>query len=130
MNALVKSNSYLFLIIILLLYSKAAAQDLYLEVVGETDSISSIIKNYSNVKKHNDAIALKQTLNNLQASLYKDGYINHRILRKTKTNDSTWTYHFKLNTRFKHITIHHKSHTLPIKLLQQFTKTIGESNFT
>lgn len=130
MNALVKSNSYLFLIIILLLSSKAAAQNLYLEVIGETDSISSILKNYSNVKKHNDAIALKQTLNNLQASLYKDGYINHRILRKTKTNDSTWTYHFKLNTRFKHITIHHKSHTLPIKLLQQFTKTIGESNFT
>ncbi|MBQ0769826.1 MAG: hypothetical protein KBT58_11070 [Bizionia sp.] len=130
MNVLVKSNLYLLLIIFFSISSKSVAQNLYLEVLGETDSITQIIKNYNVPKKHPDASAISKTLNTLKESLYKDGYINYAISASHKKNDSTLTYHLQLNSKFEYIIITYNKEEIDTSVLKQISKRVTANDFT
>jgi len=130
MNVLVKQIFYLVLIFFFSVSSKLVAQNLYLEILGESDSTTQIIKQYKIEKKHTNAASISKTLNSLKDALYKDGYINYSLIQSFKKNDSIFSYHIKLNSKIENIIITYNKDAINISDIKQVSKTVNENNFT
>ncbi|TYB73879.1 hypothetical protein ES676_09045 [Bizionia saleffrena] len=130
MTVLVKKKPLVFLIIFIILSSTSVAQNLYLEVTGETDSITEILKNYSTLKKFPEASAVLDALGSLKESLYNDGYINHTLINNSKKNDSTFAYQVRLHSKYEYITITFNKNTINPKEVKHISKLVTENEFT
>lgn len=130
MNVLVKPNLYLIVLLFLFFSSKSVSQNLYLEVIGETDSITQVLKKYSTQKRHKDVTAISETLKTLKESLYKEGYINYLIIDSSKKNDSTFSYKVRPNSKYEFIVINYNKDVIDTSFLKQISKTVTGEKFT
>ncbi len=102
----IKLTRLTLLILLLLSYISASAQQLSLEIKGlntiETQSIDSI--GYQ--KKIQNAKLLLTEVNSFTQKLAKVGYINNQIISTTQPTDSTFSYQYSLGPKTSQILLY------------------------
>ena len=77
----------------------ASAQQLYLEIKGNSAKETSVIDSINYVKTFPNTKTVIDQVNLLSEKLAKNGYINNQIIANTQTNDSTFIYHYSLGPK-------------------------------
>ncbi len=124
-----KKNYFIALLICFTYGIKTNSQDLLLNISGnnilETSKIDSC--NYS--KKHKNYKSISKEVLRIQNLLYKQGYIENKLNKLEKFNDSTYKAKIELNKLYKNITIHYKANTIPKNWLNGISNTVTDTHF-
>ena len=124
-----KKNYFIALLICFTYSIKTNGQDLLLNISGnnilETSKIDSC--NYS--KKHKNYKSINKEVLRVQNLLYKQGYIENKLNKLEKFNDSTYKAKIELNKLYKNITIHYKANTIPKNWLNSISNTVTDTHF-
>lgn len=124
-------------LILFLFFVQVFSQNLELKVIGNDEMETKIIDSLGYENYFKDYSSLKKETDSLTKRFLSIGYINSKLLKLQKQNDSLYQAHFNLKIRFNSITINHNglidedilklsdlksngmSFTLPISKLEQ-----------
>lgn len=97
----------LFLIIFLLLIGGISnAQNLYLKITGENGTETKIIDSIDYQRTHKSQKSIAETMNLVTDKLNKKGYLENKIIEKTKLNDSVFEHKYQLGKRTNYARIY------------------------
>ena len=97
----------LFLIIFLLLIGGISnAQNLYLKITGENGTETKIIDSIDYQRTHKSQKSIAETMNLVTEKLNKKGYLENKIIEKTKLNDSVFEHKYQLGKRTNYARIY------------------------
>lgn len=99
-----KKISFTFLILYFNL--NASAQQLSLNISGNTLHENRVIDSLGYKQKHTNAKSIVDEVNSISEKLIKIGYIENTIAEKTKINDSIFSYKFNLKDKINFIHIY------------------------
>ena len=81
------------------------SQQFYLKIEGSSSSENKIIDSISYSKTHKEIKNLLESQNNFNQNLLKIGYLENELLETKKTNDSSFTFIYKLGNLTRNIEI-------------------------
>ncbi|WP_452226305.1 POTRA domain-containing protein [Lacinutrix cladophorae] len=120
---------FFLLTITTLFYSEAISQNLYLNIIGETDLETSVLDSISYKKSHIDLNGITDELDSIQKKLYQTGYIENKLKDLKKENDSTYLGLFHLKNLYKEIDIYYKEELINKSILKQISNSVYEDYF-
>ncbi len=93
-------------IIFLFLFSPYIyCQRFYLKIEGNSSTENKIIDSIGYIKTHKEIKNLLASQNNFNQTLLKIGYLENELLKTKKTNDSSFTFFYKLGNLTRNIEI-------------------------
>ena len=81
------------------------SQQFYLKIEGSSSSENKIIDSIGYSKTHKEIKNLLESQNNFNQNLLKIGYLENELLETKKTNDSSFTFIYKLGNLTRNIEI-------------------------
>ena len=93
------------LIFLLLLSPSIYSQQFYLKIEGNSSTENKTIDSIGYIKKHKEIKNVITSQNNFSQNLYKIGYLENELLETKKTNDSSFTFKYKLGNLTRTIQI-------------------------
>jgi hypothetical protein len=101
-----KLKSIILCLFLLLTSLTSQSQILQLKIVGKTTSETKIIDSIGYSTKQQNAKQIIEELNIISKKLTETGYINNKILDKTKENDSSYIAKISLQQKIKNVHIY------------------------
>lgn len=117
--------SFLFTLLSAQLYS----QNLELKVIGKDSIETKVIDSLGYENYFKDYASLKTEVDSLRKRLLTMGYINSKLLKLEKENDSLFEAYFNLNLQFKTITVYHNG-LIDDDILKLSDLKIDDKSFT
>lgn len=124
-----QKTSFLLLIIYTFFSKDLVAQNLHLEINGNSDYETKVIDSLNYVNKHPDFISIKLELDSIQKLLYRQGYIENELKDINKINDSTFIGKFNLKKKFESIYIHYDKSLVNTSILNLISKHVYDDYF-
>lgn len=93
------------LIFLLLLSPSIYSQQFYLKIEGNSSTENKTIDSIGYIKKHKEIKNVITSQNNFSQNLYKIGYLENELLETKKTNDSSFTFKYRLGNLTRNIEI-------------------------
>ena len=110
--------------------SGISAQNLYLDMEGNSNSETLVLNELNYLKTHADLASINTEVDSVQTSLYRLGYIEAQLSSLERTNDSTFLAHFKLGNKFESIKIHYtNSKFIHPEILSSFSTSVSDTCF-
>lgn len=100
-----------YLIFLFLFSPYIYSQQFYLKIEGNSSTENKIIDSIGYIKTHKEIKNLLESQNNFNQTLLKIGYLENELLETKKTNDSSFTFFYKLGNLTRDIEI--KTDSLP-----------------
>lgn len=100
-----------YLIFLFLFSPYIHSQQFYLKIEGNSSTENKIIDSIGYIKTHKEIKNLLESQNNFNQTLLKIGYLENELLETKKTNDSSFTFFYKLGNLTRDIEI--KTDSLP-----------------
>jgi hypothetical protein len=126
----VKKISFLILITHILFSSEINGQNLHLKINGENDSENLIINDFDYKKKHKDYLSIEAEVDTIQKQLYKMGYIENKLNKINRINDSTFIAKIQLKTKYNTIYICFDKNLISPSVLKSVSKNVFDDYFT
>lgn len=120
---------FFVLILYLLFSSKGIAQNLQLNISGETDVETKVIDSIGYNQTHKNFLSIKTQVDSLRKQLNKIGYIGNRLIGIKKKNDSVFNAKLYLKQKFNTIYIYYSKTNLDRSLLNSISEDITEDYF-
>jgi len=114
----------------MLIYSNISAQNLTLNIFGIDEAETNIIDSLSYKKSFINYKALNEEVLLLNKKLQNLGYIENKLLKTEKTNDSTYQSTFSLKQRFYTIYIYYNKNLISQDLIKAVAKDFNDNYFT
>ena len=117
-------------VLLMLSYSNISAQNLTLNIFGIDGAETKIIDSLSYKKAFINYKALNEEVLLLNKKLQSLGYIENKLLKTEKTNDSTYQSTFSLKQRFYTIYIYYNKNLISQDLIKAVTEDFNDNYFT
>lgn len=114
----------------MLSYSNISSQNLTLNIFGIDEAETNIIDSLSYKKSFINYKALNEEVLLLNKKLQNLGYIENKLLKTEKTNDSTYQSTFSLKQRFYTIYIYYNKNLISQDLIKAVTEDFNDNYFT
>jgi len=114
----------------MLSYSNISSQNLTLNIFGIDEAETNIIDSLSYKKYFINYKALNEEVLLLNKKLQNLGYIENKLLKTEKTNDSTYQSTFSLKQRFYTIYIYYNKNLISQDLIKAVTEDFNDNYFT
>ncbi len=124
-----QKTSFSFLIICLLFSSELLGQNLHLKINGENDNETEVINQLDYKKTHKDYISIKEEIDTIQNQLYKMGYIENKLNKIDRLNDSTFTANIQLKKKYNTLYIYYDKNLVDPSILKSVSKSIFDEYF-
>ncbi len=95
-----------FIIFLFLIGGKTNGQNLYLKVTGENGTETKIIDSIDYERTHKSQKSIAETINLMTDKLNKKGYLENKIIEKTKLNDSVFEHKYHLGKKTNYARIY------------------------
>ena len=112
----------LTIIITLIAFSQANAQNLHLKIEGRIDAETKIIDSLSYKQLHENVKSINDESSLLSNKLTRMGYLENSLTDNIKTNDSTFIYKFSIGPKTNTIYIYTNKIEAEIKALLDISK--------
>ena len=122
-------QSVVFLIILIAFGDATYAQELHLEMVGETNEETQIIDSLGYTKKFSDLNSLKSEIASTQIRLQSIGFISNQVVSTLKIDDSTYRSKFSLKQRFYTIYIYYSKNDISKDQLKAIANEVTDTYF-
>lgn len=117
-------------VLLMLSYSNISSQNLTLNIFGIDEAETNIIDSLSYKKYFINYKALNEEVLLLNKKLQNLGYIENKLLKTEKTNDSTYQSTFSLKQRFYTIYIYYNKNLISQDLIKAVTEDFNDNYFT
>lgn len=117
-------------VLLMLSYSNISSQNLTLNIFGIDEAETNIIDSLSYKKSFINYKALNEEVLLLNKKLQNLGYIENKLLKTEKTNDSTYQSTFSLKQRFYTIYIYYNKNLISQDLIKAVTEDFNDNYFT
>ena len=117
-------------VLLMLSYSNISSQNLTLNIFGIDEAETNIIDSLSYKKYFINYKALNEEVLLLNKKLQNLGYIENKLLKTEKTNDSTYQSTFSLKQRFYTIYIYYNKNLISQDLIKAVTENFNDNYFT
>ena len=94
-----------YLLFLLLFSPYLYSQQFYLKIEGSSSTENKIIDSIGYTKTHKEIKNLLEAQNNFNQNLLKIGYLENELVETKKTNDSSFTFSYKLGNLTRNIEI-------------------------
>ena len=122
-------QSVVFLIILIAFGDATYAQELRLEMVGETNEETQVIDSLGYTKKFSDLNSLKSEIASTQIRLQSIGFISNQVVSTLKIDDSTYRSKFSLKQRFYTIYIYYSKNDISKDQLKAIANEVTDTYF-
>lgn len=120
----------LVLIIYTLFSSEVLSQNLQLNISGETDIETKTIDSVGYKKNHQNFLSIKTEVDSIRKHLNRIGYIENRLLKIKKENDSVFNAKLYLKQKFHTIYIYYSKDDVNTGLLNSISEDITDDYFS
>ena len=118
------------LLIIYILFSQIGfCQKLELNINGQTEDETAIINLLAYQKVHKDFKSIQLEIDSVQTRLFKIGYIENKVSKTTRVNDSLYYTEISLNNKFDSIHIYFDNIQIESSTLQAISAEVFEDYF-
>tara|TARA_R110002049_G_scaffold993_3_gene7184 strand:- start:65061 stop:66698 length:1638 start_codon:yes stop_codon:yes gene_type:complete len=104
-------------------------QNLHLKINGENDNETEVINQLDYKKTHKDYISIKEEIDTIQNQLYKMGYIENKLNKIDRLNDSTFTANIQLKKKYNTLYIYYDKNLVDPSILKSVSKSIFDEYF-
>lgn len=98
-------TAFLFLLFLIFGWN-SSAQNLHLQIIGDSKSESEIIDSISYLRKHKNTKSVQDEISDISSKLSKIGYIDNNLSDFRKANDSSYVTKLNLGKKIKFIHIY------------------------
>ena len=120
---------FLYLIIYILFTQDLSCQNLELRIEGESDFDTKIIDSLNYSKYHIDYNSLEIEIDSTRNRLFKIGFIENKLEKITKVNDSSFLASIHLKKKIDTIYIYYNKNDLDRSVLNDVSKNVYDSCF-
>lgn len=117
-------------VLLMLSYSNISSQNLTLNIFGIDEAETNIIDSLSYKRSFINYKALNEEVLLLNKKLQNLGYLENKLLKTEKTNDSTYQSTFSLKQRFYTIYIYYNKNLISQDLIKAVTEDFNDNYFT
>ncbi len=121
--------SFLLLIIYILFSSELFCQNLHLKINGNNEFETSTIDSLNYLKIHKDYTSITHEVDSIQKRLFKMGYIENRLNKIIKINDSSFKTQIHLKKKFNNIYIYYDKTTIERRFLEAVSEKVFDDYF-
>ena len=125
-----KKKHIILILFYFLVYLNIDSQNLYLDIKGENLLETKKIDSLGYDKIHKNFNSINKTIEGLQQTLYKEGYIEANVKNIKRINDSSYKTNIALKTQYKTILIKYDAQSLPKSLLKTIATKVTDSLFS
>jgi hypothetical protein len=105
-QSVIRLKKLFFIIFLFLIGGKTNGQNLYLKVTGENGTETKIIDSIDYERTHKSQKSIAETINLMTDKLNKKGYLENKIIEKTKLNDSVFEHKYHLGKKTNYARIY------------------------
>lgn len=105
-QSVIRLKKLFFIIFLFLIGGKTNGQNLYLKITGENGTETKIIDSIDYERTHKSQKSIAETINLMTDKLNKKGYLENKIIEKTKLNDSVFEHKYHLGKKTNYARIY------------------------
>ena len=118
-----------FLIIYILFSTEVFCQRLTLKINGKNEAETQIIDSLNYLKIHKDVLSMTSEVSFIQQTIFKKGYIENKVSKLLKINDSFFSVEMSLNRKFNSIHIYYDRASIEKQILNTISKHVFDDYF-